>query len=164
MRDIFFALIYLVCAALLAAFPVSLLFALFHEPKTQVAVRERAPAVQSNAAIMGTVGTTASTAESRSLAPPIWIVPTPEYNYDPSSIPAPSAAAALEAFAKEASPVTERERRRAKKPSASKESQHEPSPRRHAVVDTTDSEMRMGIVHSTADGRQVFVTPPLVRD
>lgn len=162
MRDIFCAIVYLVCAAILVAFPAFLLFALFHELETPVAGRERAPAVQPDAAIVEKVGTTASTAESRSLARPTWIAPTPEYNHDPSSTPAPSAAA-LEAFAEEANPVAER-KRRAKKPSASEESQHEPSPRRRAVIDTTDSEMRMGIVRTTADGRRVFDTPPINPD
>jgi hypothetical protein len=146
----------------LVAFPVFLLSVLFHEPKSQVVVRERAPAAQPDAPIVETVGTIASTTESQKRARPTWIAPTPEYDYDLSSIPVPSAAA-LEAFAMEPSPPTER-KDRTKKASASEEPADEPPPRRQVVIDNMDSEMRMGVVRSTADGRQVFDTPPLNPD
>lgn len=167
MRDIFFAVIYLICAAVLAAFPAFLLFALFLERETQIVARERAPELQAEeATAVKAVATTAASADALpTIARPTWIAPTPEYNYDPSAIPVPSAAA-VEAFAQEPPPVAKRKKRRARKPSVSRDAE-----RRRPVamdaragIDAMASETRMGVVRTTADGRRVFDTPPIRPD
>lgn len=158
MREIIYALVYLVCAAVVTAFPAFLLFLLFRE-QPDVSGSERMGTLVSRTVETKPPALAAAPAleDPQPRGEPVWIVPTPQYEYDPPSN-APTGANALEAFATDTDHEDTSREKPVKKISSPKE--------RQVITPQSHSAYGRGSDSSAGeiDRRAVFDTPPLAPD
>jgi hypothetical protein len=96
MREILYMLLYIACAAVLTALPALMLFVLFREQPDEPGSVRKPALVTGVEAQTSPFDETLSREDPQPGRQPVWIIPTPKYEYDPPAIP--TDARASEAF------------------------------------------------------------------